>query len=259
LSKASHILNAMAPLAGAALLVGIWQMAYQTEAISRLVLSSPLQVVQALWSWLQTTFIADVGYTLLRLLFSLALGTVVGLLIGIVLAVVPMLRAVFVPIIDSLRSIPAIALFPLFVVALGIGEVARVASVSFSVAFLMALYTFQGIVTVRRILLLWPKTVVIEDSFGSRWWILKEVLFPGALPTILFGFHLSLPIALVVIVATEMFFGTPQGLGSRIISAQLAYRLPLAWAAILVTGILGYSLNTVFGYIERKYNFWVGK
>jgi NitT/TauT family transport system permease protein len=122
----------------------------------------------------------------------------------------------------------------------------------------MALYTFQGISTLDEILILLPRTIN-KDFKKMRWWILNEIYLNGALPTILFGLRISFPIALVVIVATEMMYGTTYGLGSRIITSQLAYRIPSAWSSIIMTGVLGLGLNAVLRLVERKYSFWVSK
>jgi len=217
-----------------------------------------MQVVQAFILWGQSNLWEDLLETVTRLSLSVAFGTLVGLVVGVVMAALPIFRNLAAPLIESFRSIPAIALFPLFTAAFGMGETARIASATFSVLFLVALYTFQGISTVNKSLLLVPQTIA-KDSNQIRLWVYKEIYFPGALPTILFGLRLSLPIVLVVIVATEMMFGTNYGLGSRIILSQLAYRIPTAWAAIILTGLLGYGLNVILKLIEEKYSYWVGR
>jgi ABC-type nitrate/sulfonate/bicarbonate transport system permease component len=236
----------------------LWQLIYTAGVFSRLILPSPIQVVQAFILWGQTDLWEDLLDTLIRLFSSVSFGIVAGLIIGVVMAAIPIFRDFAAPLIESIRSIPAIALFPLFTAAFGIGEASRIASATFSVLFLVALYTFQGIATVNKSLLLVPQTIA-KDSTRIRFWVYKEIYFLGALPTILFGLRLSLPIVLVVIVATEMMFGTSHGLGSRIIISQLAYRIPPAWAAIILTGLLGYGLNVVLKLIEEKYSFWVGR
>jgi len=240
-------------------MLALWYLAYVAEAVSRLILPSPLQVLQAFGAWAQKGLWIDIGYTVYRLISSIAFGIAAGLIVGVLIAAIPLLRDAIIPIIESLRSIPAIALFPLFTAAFGIGELARIASVTFSVLFLVALHTLQGISTINKSLLLLPRTIIVKDSMRVRWWRLRQIYLPGALPTILFGVRVALPVALVVIVATEMLFGTSHGLGSRIITSQLAYRIPPAWAAIIVTGLLGYALNVIIGIVEKGYSSWVGR
>jgi NitT/TauT family transport system permease protein len=236
----------------------LWYFIYGLKLLSPLVMPSPGQVISAFVVWSKSNLLMDLVTTILiRLFISFGLGIVGGLLLGIIIAITPLLRGLIVPVIEMLRSIPAIALFPLFTVAFGIGETARIASATFSIIFLVSLYTFQGITTIHQPLVLMTQTIA-KNSNKVRVWMLKEIYLPGALPTILFGLRLSLPIALVIIVATEMLFGTTYGLGSRIILSQLAYRIPNAWAAIIVTALLGYGLNKLLRMIEDKYSFWVG-
>lgn len=70
-------------------------------------------------------------------------------------------------------------------------------------------------------------------------------------------YHLSL--SLVVIIVTEMFIGTPIGLGRKIIDSQLTYEIKTMYAVILLTGILGYLLNSIFLFIETRFLHWSGR
>ncbi|HIH20405.1 TPA: ABC transporter permease, partial [Candidatus Micrarchaeota archaeon] len=73
------------------------------------------------------------------------------------------------------------------------------------------------------------------------------------------GLRIALSLGLIVAIVTEMFIGTTVGLGRRIIDAQLVYRVPEMYAAIILTGILGYVLNRLFLWYERRTIHWSGR
>ena len=94
---------------------------------------------------------------------------------------------------------------------------------------------------------------------ASRFKIFKDVLFWASLPQTFIGLRSGISIALVIVIMAEMFIGTEQGLGKRIIDAQQVLNVKDMYASILITGILEYSLNALFLLIEKRFIHWSGK
>src|SRR5208283_4407074 len=76
--------------------------------------------------------------------------------------------------------------------------------------------------------------------------IFWKVILMDALPQVFVGMRTSLSLAVVVVIVTEMFIGTTWGIGHRIFEAQLTYRVPEMYSAIIIAGLLGYGLNKGF-------------
>ena len=98
---------------------------------------------------------------------------------------------------------------------------------------------------------------MVARSFkATGWQIFSNVALPEALPEIVVGLRTGVSIALIVILMTEMFLGTQMGLGQMIYNAHLMYDIPTMYVGILVTGALGYGLNLVLLFIERRVIHW---
>jgi NitT/TauT family transport system permease protein len=80
-----------------------------------------------------------------------------------------------------------------------------------------------------------------------------------SLPQTFIGLRSGISIALVIVIVAEMFIGTEQGLGKRIIDAQQILNVQDMYASILLTGLLGYSLNMLFLAVEKRLIHWSGK
>jgi len=94
---------------------------------------------------------------------------------------------------------------------------------------------------------------------ASRFKIFKDVLFWVSLPQTFIGLRSRISIALVIVIVAEMFIGTEQGLGKRIIDAQQVLNVKDMYASLLITGILEYALNALFLLIEKRFIHWSGK
>jgi ABC-type nitrate/sulfonate/bicarbonate transport system permease component len=94
---------------------------------------------------------------------------------------------------------------------------------------------------------------------ASRLRIFRDVMFYESLPQTCVGLRLGVSYALVVIIVAEMFIGSPNGMGRRIIDAQQVFDLRQMYASIIATGCLGYGLNIIFLMLERRFVKWSGK
>jgi NitT/TauT family transport system permease protein len=188
----------------------------------------------------------------LTLGFALAVGIGVplGLLIGSSRRLVESLEFL----IDFFRSLPASALFPMFILFFGIGDRSKVAVIVFSCALIILVNAIYGVKNCKE-----ARLRAARAMGANRTALFTKVIFPEALPHIFAGLRISVSIGLILVVVTEMFIGTHRGLGQRIYDAHLMFRIAEMYAVILLTGVLGYVLNKIFITIEAKVFHWAGR
>ena len=236
--------RAIAPLA----FLGVWAVTSWSQVVSPLLLPHPFEVVRTLVSasYLTAVF-GDLFATVARLVVGYAAGAGAGIVLGLLMGRSPRAYEALESSIDFLRSIPVAALFPLFIVFFGVGDTSKVATTIWSTSLVVVVNTMYGVRTMPNQRELYARTLG-----ANRWQILKTVVVPQALPSILGALRVGVAIALIVTVMTEMFLGTTIGLGYRIYNAALLYRTAELYCAIALTGVLGYLLNRCFLVAERR-------
>jgi ABC-type nitrate/sulfonate/bicarbonate transport system permease component len=156
----------------------------------------------------------------------------------------------FEPIIELLRPIPAPALVPPLVLFLGVDDLMKVTIIAVTAFFPVAINTMQGASGVEPIYLAVARTF---RTGPAR--VLMKIIMPGTLPYVLAGMRISLALALVVTVVSEMIAGA-SGVGYYLVLMQYAVRSADMYAAIFVIAALGFALNAAFLVAERRLIFW---
>lgn len=232
-------------------LLALWEVLARAGVFDPRFFSMPSEILARLIALLQDgTLLANTAITLRRVAVGFALATVPAILLGVVMGVSGIARAIFTPLVAAIYPIPKIALVPMVVLLLGIGEPAKYAIVVISVFFLVALNTVAGVRNVD------PRYFDIARNNGaSKWDLIWTVALPGALPSILTGVNLGLGFALTVIVGTELLL--PQGgLGAMIWAAYQVYDIPTIFAALIVVALLGFAANWLMEEVERQLVPW---
>ena len=177
---------------------------------------------------------------------AVAIGIVVGTLIGLSTTA----RDYLNPIVHFLRAIPPPALLPLFIVLLGIGDVMKVTMILFGVVWPILLNTADGVGSVEP---LHRETGrVFRVSFRDE---LLRIVLPSAAPKIFAGLRVSLSIAVILMVISELVAAV-NGIGFELVQAQRSFRSLDVWATIVLLGMLGYALNAILGLVERSVLSW---
>lgn len=185
--------------------------------------------------------------TLGRMLLGWAVASVVGVLLGFAMATVRIVNDLLGPMISILLPIPSLAWIPLFVLWFGLGNTSVVVLVAFSAALPMILNTYSGMRSVSPVLLRAAQSMNIT---GVR--LLRQVVLPGALPSVMTGLRIGLAQAWRAVVAGEMIAGSAMGLGVLIFNSRQFLQTDVMLAALLVIGPLGLLLETtLFQTIER--------
>jgi sulfonate transport system permease protein len=185
-----------------------------------------------------------------HLVIGYALAIVVGVALGVALALNRWVRDCASPLMHFLRALPAPALLPFAIVAIGLGPSMKISIIAFGAVFPILLNTVDGVRGID------PTVLDTCDSYRlpplAR---LRSVILPGALPQIFTGLRVGLQVALLLMVVSEIVASTG-GIGYLIIQSQQDFTTPTMWAGILLLGILGYLLNLLFGVVERRALHW---
>ncbi|MGB4135329.1 MAG: ABC transporter permease [Microbacterium sp.] len=237
------LLNVVSVIAG----IGVWWIL----SVSGLQLPTPVEVVQkAVALWGNGTLQGDILASLGRVVTGFLLGSAVAIPAGFLMGWYTVARGLFEPWIQFFRTIPPLALLPLVIVLLGIGEVPKV-FVIFLAAFLgCVISTYQGVVSVDKTLLNAARVLGAKDHT-----IFLKVVVPASIPFILVGMRVGLGSAWATLVAAELLAATA-GLGYRMQQAQLYYDLATIFVNIIVIGIFGMVMDRLLLLTEKRLTGW---
>ncbi|MGE0714592.1 MAG: ABC transporter permease [Alphaproteobacteria bacterium] len=238
----------VAALAG---LLAAWQGAVMTGLASPLFLPPPTAVAAALWQLAVSGELAQhVRASVARVAAGWAIGTATGLAAGLAMGVFSAARAAGLPLVSAIFPIPKIAVLPLFILWFGIGEPSKVATIAAGVFFPTAIAAFAGVDQVPRSLLR------MGQGFGlPAWAIVAKIVLPGAMPTVLAGFRITVAIAVILVVAAEMI-GADSGLGAFVLTAGNLMRTDQLLAGVVVLSALGLAAAGLVSAAERLLLRW---
>ena len=234
-----------------AALLGLWEGAPRAGLVNPNFLTPFSQVADSLW------LLALSGELTKHALVSLqriALGLGVSILIGVPLGLLTGWYRGFEQAVDGplqfCRQISAIALFPVFILLFGIGELSKVVIILWASVWPVLLNTITGVKGIDPILLR------SAQSMGARGFTLfRKVILPAAAPSIFTGVRLGAAYAFMVLVAAEMI-GANAGLGFLVLYSQEVFRIPDMYAAIVALAAFGLLLNKVLLVLERNATAW---
>ena len=213
--------------------------------------SSPSEIVSTLWAMTADgRMVSAVWATVGVAVAGFASGTVLGMGLGILLGLNPIVARVLDPYLVGLYSLPRVALVPLFVLWLGIGFEMKVAFTALLVFFPIFMNTLSGIRSVDADLI-----DVIKVMGASRWNAVAKVFVPSALSWVFAGLRISAPFALIGAVVAEMF-SSNRGLGYLISLSASQFDTAGLFATLVVTTILGLLLDAAVVLIGRRLLHW---
>jgi ABC-type nitrate/sulfonate/bicarbonate transport system permease component len=211
------------------------------------------EVVARLWSaWVTdpAAWSDAIAPSLARLLAGWAMAVVAGITIGTLLGLSASARDYLGPTISFLRAIPPPALLPLFIVLLGIGDGMKAALIGFGAVWPILLNTADGVASVEPL----QRDTARAYRIGFRDELLR-ILLPAAAPKIFAGLRISLSIAVILMVISEMI-ATVDGVGFALVQAQRSFRALDVWSAIVLLGVIGFVLNAALGVVEGRALRW---
>ncbi|MBD2056025.1 ABC transporter permease [Oculatella sp. FACHB-28] len=253
-SRFRHI-DQLLPLVGVLALFIIWWLISVSGWVNPVLLPTPWTTIATLFQAMFTGNMAiDFGATVLRTFSAFLLAALVGVPLGVALGSSEKLYRSVEFLIDFFRSMPASALIPMFILFFGVSDFSKVVIAAFGALLLIVFNSAYGVINAKQ-----SRILAAKVMGANRWRVFTDVLLMESLPQTFIGLRSGISISLVIVIVAEMFIGTEQGLGKRIIDAQQVLNVQDMYASILVTGLLGYFLNVLFLLVEKRVIHWSGK
>lgn len=235
----------------AALLVAAWELLPRSGVVNPVFLTPASDVARSLWELVTTgDLFRHARVSLVRILEGLGLAIALGVPLGRGMGWFRGFeRAVDGPL-QAGRQVSAIALFPVFILFFGIGELSKVIIIFWASLWPVLLSTVAGVKGVD------PVLVRSARSMGARRGTLfRKVILPAAAPSIFTGVRLGAAYAFMVLVAAEMI-GANAGLGFLVLNSQEVFAIPRMYAAIVALAAFGLAVNAVLLAAERRATAW---
>lgn len=242
---------ALAPWLVPALILGLWQLAAQAGWLSSRILPAPSAAAAAAWSLAVSGELwQHVRISALRALWGLLLGGGLGLALGLLNGSSRTAETLLDTTLPMIRNIPVLALIPLVILWFGIEETAKLALLSLGVFFPVYLNTFHGIRSVD------PALIEMGRSYGlSGWPLYRDVILPGALPSILVGLRFALGLVWVILIVTETI-SAQSGIGYMTMNAREFLQTDVVLLGILLYALLGKAADTLARALEHRLLRW---
>ena len=246
-----HRLGGFTPWIVPLLVIVGWEAASRSGWLSTRILPEPFAVAQAFWNLLKSGELErDVAISTGRALAGLAIGGGLGLVLGLLTGTFRTAETLLDTTLQMVRNVPPLALIPLVILWFGIDESAKLFLVAIGVFFPIYLNTYHGIRSVDAGL------IEMARSYGLRGWPLyREVILPGALPSILVGLRFSLGLMWVLLIVAETI-SAQSGIGYMTMNAREFLQTDVVLVGVLLYAFLGKLADLVARGLERRFLRW---
>ncbi|MFE9788740.1 ABC transporter permease [Nocardia salmonicida] len=250
-SAGSTALRIAKPLLAFALLLGVWELAPRFGLVDEVFLPPFSTVVQAFFELAGNGQLAEhTSASLTRSVTGFSFALVIAVPVGIAIAWYKPVSDFLNPVLELFRNTAALALLPVFVLILGIGETSKIALIGYATFFPILLNTITGVRTVD------PLLVKSAVSLGfSPLRLFQKVILPAAIPSIFTGIRMAAAGSILVLIAAEMI-GARAGLGYLITAAQQNFQIPQMYAGIVAISLIGLGFNFALVALERRLSRW---
>lgn len=201
-------------------------------------------------TWFGPAFVQDVLPSLGRFGAGVALSIVIGIVAGTAIGTTPWLRELLEPMLEFFRAVPPVALVPVLMLLLGIGDSMKLAVIVSGCVWPVLLNTVEGVRGVDPVLIETSRSYRVRGALALRY-----VILPAASPRIMAGIRLCLSIGLILMVISEMFAAS-SGLGYRLVYFQRSFMIAEMWSGIVLLGLIGVVVATIFGFVDRRVLHW---
>lgn len=231
--------------------LALWQAASTAGWINPAVFPSVGAILSALWTGISGgALLDDIAVSLQRSGTAFAGAVVLAIPLGLLMGQVRSIENALDPVLQLFRQTSALALYPVFILLLGLGEASKVFVIFWATLFPLLLSTISGVKEVD------SKLIEMARVYGaSRLTVFRRVVLPGAVPSIFVGLRLSATTALLLLIASEMI-GANKGIGFQVMNAQYNFQIPLMFAAIFILAGLGLLSNYALVFAQRRLCRW---
>jgi ABC-type nitrate/sulfonate/bicarbonate transport system permease component len=229
----------------------LWQLVGGAGLVNPLFLPTPLAILRAMGRLASSGALwHHLSASVLRIAVGWIIGTFAGVLVGFAIGLSAKARSVGITFISALFPIPKIALLPLLILWLGIGEEPKIATIALGVFFSTAISVYSGVDAVPRNLIRMAQS--FDVPFAT---IVRRVIWPGALPSVLAGFRITASVALLLVVSAEMI-GADYGIGAFVLQAGNLMQTDQLLAGVVILSLFGLLVGKLINLLEARLLHW---
>lgn len=239
------------PFVLVAVVLAAWEAAARSGLWSPLLFPSLVKIGTELGLFLVTPErLHEAWVSLYRALGGFALAAVVGIFLGMLMGRSKLVAGLLDPLFSGTYAVPKLALFPIFIFVFGIGSLSKVALIFLECLYPIVIMTYHGARSVNRVLV-WSA----QNMGASRTQILSRIVIPATAPYIFAGFRVAVPVAMIVVVITEMV-SSADGLGYLVIYSLSSLRTDRMLAVVVAIAVLGYALDRAVVFLRDRLIYW---
>ena len=233
------------------LLLILWEIAPRMGLVDSTFFPPFSKVAESWWGLvISGDLYAHFQASILRSLFGFGLAILVSIPLGLIIGWYPLASELLNPVLEVFRNTAALALLPVFILLLGIGETSKVSIVFFACTFPILLNTINAVRNVDPLLIKAAKSMALPS-----YRLFYKVIMPASIPTIFTGIRMAGSSSILVLIAAEMV-GAKEGLGYLINYSQQNFQITQMYAGIITISLLGVAINYLLVSLERKFSSW---
>lgn len=249
-TRGLHLGRLLAQVAAVVIILGLWQL-LSGRILPSFLVSSPVDVARTLFNVVQTgTMWNDISVTVQELLIGYGIGVVGGAVVGWALGLSRFFGSVCEPIINAINGIPKIALAPVFLLWFGLGIWSKIAQASMVVFFVMFYNVYMGMRNVPE-----PLVNVIRVIGGSRFFLIRKVVFPSLASPLFAGLKAGVPFAMIGVIVGE-FVAADRGVGYYVLQSTQQYDAAGLFAGIVIMVIMVLLGLAIVNFFQRRVLRW---
>lgn len=233
------------------LLMIAWELAPRIGLVDQAFFPPFSTVAAAWWGLVSSGELLDhFQASMIRSVSGFAIALLIAIPLGLLIGWYPVAKDLLNPVLELFRNTAALALLPVFILLLGIGETSKIAIVIFACTWPILLNTIAAVRNVDPLLIKAARSMNI-----SSFKLFYKIILPASIPTIFTGIRMAGTGAILVLIAAEMV-GAKEGLGYLINYSQFNFQIPEMYAGIITISILGLLINQVLVSLERRFSSW---
>ncbi|MDD5465160.1 MAG: ABC transporter permease [Candidatus Omnitrophica bacterium] len=228
-----------------------WEIVTRLELFPIQLLVPPKQVVFTFIDLLKKgDLLTHLRISFMRVLAGFAIGTSIGFIFGTAMGLSRRIEKYFGPLFHAVRQVPLLGWMPLLMLWLGIGEAFKVVLISIGAFYPVVLNTFEGVRSV-------PKEYaeVAQVFEYSKFKLLRKVIIPAALPSILTGIRIALSMSWLLLVGAELMAAS-EGVGFLMTQGRRFFQTDVVMVGVLIIGVIGLVINNTVARIEKYFLRW---
>ena len=232
-------------------LVGLWEAMVRLGRLDAGVAPAPSTILNALNGLLRRPeVLQSLGVTAWEVLVAFLLAVPVGLLLGFLLAELPLLGALFRPLVNFLFGVPKSIFLPVFILVFGVSTLQKIAFGVFTTIFVLIVGGIAAVQSVPR------ELILVSRVYGaSRGQIIREIYLPAMAPILLESIRLGMVFNITAILLCEIY-GARDGIGYRIAAWGENVQMPQLYAALVIVALAAVAVNEALRAVERRLVAW---